>query len=345
VVLVIGESSRYDRWGLNGYGRDTNPLLKEKVGLVALSDVVTAVSSTRRAVPVLLSRKPATQSFRDEFPEKSVLSAFKEAGFKTYWLSNQMTYGKFDTVVSVMAREADTVLFLNFGEFANTPSLDGAMLAPLQAAIADPAPNKLIVLHTLGSHWNYSLRHPKEFDKWKPSLFGVVNPLYTDISIKEAMNNSYDNSILYTDWLLSQVIDMLKTAVPLSALMYVSDHGQTLYDGSCDKAFHGHNFDFEFHIPAFVWYSERYRSAYPDKIEQLHKNRHARLSTENVSHSLADLGDIRFSGEDPERSIFSNRLKRHTRYVDSNGWSTYDNASFQGDCRMVIDKGKPRPRE
>ena len=341
VVLVIGESSRFDRWGLNGYRRDTNPLLKEKTRLVSLSNVITAVSATRQAVPVLLSRKPAIQSFQDGFSETSVLSAFKEAGFKTYWVSNQMSYGKFDTVISVMAKEADAVVFLNLGELTTTPSLDEAMLAPLQSAIADPAPKKLIVLHTLGSHWNYSLRHPKQFDKWKPSLFGVFNPTYTDLKIKEEMNNSYDNSILYTDWFLAQVIGTLEASVPLSSLMYISDHGQTLYDGSCDRAFHGHNYDFEFHVPAFVWYSERYGATYPDKIKQLTKNRHARLSTENVFHSLTDMGDIQFPSEQREWSFFSSKLIQHKRYVDSHGWTDYDDALFKGDCREVVDKGEP----
>ena len=113
VVMVIGESSRYDRWSLNGYQRETNPLLKKEANLVSLSNVVTAVSATRLAVPVLVSRKPATQSLKAGFSEKSFLSAFKEAGFKTYWLSNQMSFGQFDTPISVFANEADVIQFLN----------------------------------------------------------------------------------------------------------------------------------------------------------------------------------------------------------------------------------------
>ncbi|WP_346428579.1 sulfatase-like hydrolase/transferase [Janthinobacterium agaricidamnosum] len=104
-----------------------------------------------------------------------------------------------------------------------------------------------------GSHWNYSQRYPKSFDKWQPSLFGVDKPVYTDTAIKPQLNNSYDSSILYTDWFLSNVIGMLKddgqrTALR-SSLVYVADHGQTLYDGTCRLAFHGHNTQFEFHVP------------------------------------------------------------------------------------------------
>lgn len=345
VVMVIGESSRYDRWSLNGYRRETNPLLKNEPNLISLSNVITAVSATRLSVPVLVSRKPATQSLKAGFAEKSFLSAFKEAGFKTYWISNQMSFGQFDTPVSVFAREADVTQFLNLGGFSNNASYDEVLLDPLKAAVADPAQKKLVVLHTLGNHWNYSHRHPKEYDKWQPSLFGVENPVYTDSKIKQQLNNSYDNSILYTDWFLSQVIHTLKSSRQMAAMMYVADHGQTLYDGTCNLAFHGHNTQFEFHVPALVWYSDLYRITHPGKVNQVLKNRRSRLTTENVFHSLVDMADIRYSTEQLERSFLSKEFRPHKRYVDSYGWTDYDNATFRGDCREVIDRGTPLKQE
>ncbi len=345
IVMVIGESSRYDRWSLNGYLRETNPLLKRERNLVSLANVVTAVSATRLSVPVLVSRKPARQSLQAGFSEKSFLTAFKEAGFKTYWLSNQMSYGQFDTPVSVFAKEADVTQFLNLGGFTNKSSFDEILLDPLRAAVNDPAQKKLIVLHTLGNHWNYSHRYPKEFDKWQPSLFGIANPAYTDMAMKPQLNNSYDNSILYTDWFLSQVIGELKSLKQMTAMVYVADHGQTLYDGTCNLAFHGHNTQFEFHVPAFVWYSDLYRTINPGKVNQLLKNRHAKLATENIFHSLLDLADIHYNTEHLEWSFLNRKFKLHKRYVDSYGWTDYDNASFKGDCREVIDKGTPLVQE
>ncbi|TFW13678.1 sulfatase domain-containing protein [Massilia arenosa] len=341
VVLVIGESSRYDRWSLNGYERETNPLLKQQENLVVLPDVVTSVSATRLSVPVIISRKPAMQSLKDGFTEKSFLTAYKEAGFKTFWLSNQISFGQFDTPVSVFAKEADVIQFLNLGGFTNASSFDSVLFDPLKIALNDPAPKKLIVLHSLGSHWNYSQRYPAEFDKWKPSLYGVDKPVYTDLKIKPQLNNSYDNAILYTDWFLSNVIDTLKHANELSSLVYVSDHGQTLYDNSCNLAFHGHNTQYEFHVPAFVWYSEQFKERYPGKVEQLVMHRKSRLATENMFHTLLDMGDIRYPTERLDWSFVNPQFKPHKRYVDSYGWTNYDNASFKGDCREVIDKGKP----
>jgi glucan phosphoethanolaminetransferase (alkaline phosphatase superfamily) len=341
VVMVIGESARYDRWSLNGYQRETNPLLKQEPNLVSFSDVLTGVAATRLSVPVMLSRKPITESLSAGFSEKSFITAYKEAGFKTYWISNQMSFGKFDTPISVFANEADVTQFLNLGGFTDTSSYDQALLAPLKAAMDDPNPKKLIVLHSLGNHWNYSHRYPQEFDKWQPSLFGIANPAYTNLANKPALNNSYDNSVLYTDWFLEQVIKTLKSSNQLSAMMFFSDHGETLYDGSCKIAFHGHNTQFEFHIPALMWYSDLYKAAYPEKVEQLIRHKRARINTENVFHSLLDLADIHYPDERLEKSFLSRKLRPHKRYVDSHGWTDYDNSTFKGDCREVIDNGKP----
>jgi glucan phosphoethanolaminetransferase (alkaline phosphatase superfamily) len=344
VVMVIGESSRYDRWSLNGYARETNPLLAREANLVALPDVITSVSATRLSVPVIISRKPATESLKDGFSEKSFLTAFKEAGFKTFWLSNQISFGKFDTPVSVFAKEADVVDFLNFGGFTDNSNYDDVLFGPLKHALNDPTPKKLVVLHTLGSHWNYSHRYPKQFDKWLPSLYGVDKPVYTDIRIKDQLNNSYDSSILYTDWFLAQVIDSLKETQQPASMLYVADHGQTLYDNACRLAFHGHNTQYEFHIPAFAWYSDAYRERYPDKVAQLLRHRKARLATENMFHTLLDMAEVRYPDERPDWSFVNPGFKQHKRYVDSYGWTDYDHATIRGECHEVIAKGKPLPR-
>jgi glucan phosphoethanolaminetransferase (alkaline phosphatase superfamily) len=345
IVVVIGESSRFDRWSLNGYERLTTPNLDQENNLVSFSDIITAVAATRLSVPIITTRKPATQSLKPGFTEKSFLSAYKEAGFKTFWISNQMSFGQFDTPTSVIAKEADVTQFLNLGGFTNNSSYDEVLLAPMQTALQDSAPNKLIVIHSLGNHWNYSHRYPQNFDKWKPSLFGIAKPAYTNLKNKEALNNSYDNSILYNDWILSRMIAQLKAIPHMTALWYISDHGQTLYDGSCNLAFHGHNTQYEFHIPAFVWYSDQYAAQHPNKIQHLKAHQHAKLSTENVFHSIVDMVDIRYPDEKLERSVFSPLWTYHTRYVDSYGWTHYDDAYLKGDCREVIDNKQPLKQE
>ena len=256
-----------------------------------------------------------------------------------------MAFGQFDTPVSVFAKEAAVTQFLNLGVFPTHSSFDGILLSPMKNAMQDPAPKNLIVLHTLSNHLNYSHRHLKEYDKWQPSAYGMGNPVFSNRAIKEQLNNSYDKSILYTDWFLSEVIGVLKSPSQMALMVYVSDHGQTLYDGNCGYAFQGHNTQFEFHVPALVWYSDMYRATHPAKVNQLLRNKRAKLSTENVFHSLVDMADIRYDSELLDCSFVSESFKQHKRYVYSYGWTDYDNVVFKGDCRKVIDKGKPLEKD
>ncbi len=80
-------------------------------------------------------------------------------------------------------------------------------------------------------------------------------------------------------------------------------------------------------------------------MAQLARHRSHKLSLENIFHSMVDLADIRYPGEQLEWSFLSDQLKPHKRYVDSYGWSDYDNSTWKGDCREIIDKGKPLPRD
>ncbi len=344
-VLVIGESARYDRWSINGYARDTNPMLEKEANLERFSNMITPYTATRLSVPLMLSSMPATVKMKQRYSEKSILSAFKEAGFKTFWISNQMSAGRFDTTISAFADEADVRRYLNMGSYVNESNYDQVLLGPLRQAIADPAQKKLIVLHTLGNHWNYSLRHPPEFNRWQPSFFHVAQPDYANRAHRQELNNSYDNSMLYTDWMLANIIAQLKAGDGIASLLYLSDHGESLFDGSCYQGFHGHNNDNEFHIPLLAWYSDRYKATFPDKVAQLKRHRDAPLSTENIFHTLADMSDLHYAGEKPEWSFANAHLVPHTRYVDSYGWSDFDNSTRKGECLEVVDKGTPLPQD
>lgn len=365
VVLVIGESSRRDRWSLYGYARETNPLLSREPNLIALNDVLTPVSSTRIAVPVMLTRKPALASLEPGFAERSVISAYREAGYKTFWLSNQLTFGRFDTPMTVLAREAEVVRFLNPGGYERRSELDEALLPPLKAALDDPAPRKLVVIHTLGSHWNYAYRHPPAFERWTPSLRGTeaaiadatqaanellndqlrdfgpaARPLHKDPRRAAEIGNSYDNSILYTDWLLSRFIASVKASGPaLSTLVYVSDHGENLVSADCDKSMHGSNTEHDYRVPMLAWHSDGYAARHPDLVARLVANRDAKLTLENLFHTLVDMGGLRYPGHRSERSIASPGFREQVRYVNADGWIDFDQARPTGGCRVVTPPG------
>jgi hypothetical protein len=97
-------------------------------------------------------------------------------------------------------------------------------------------------------------------------------------------------------------------------------------------------------VPALVWYSDEYQQQHPDKVRQLLLHRKARLSTENIFHTLLDLGDIRYGDERLEWSFVNPAFREHKRYVDSYGWTDYDDATIKGDCHEVIANTKPLKR-
>ena len=83
------------------------------------------------------------------------------------------------------------------------------------------------------------------------------------------------------------------------------------------------------------------KARYPDKVRELRRHSKAKLATENMFHTLLDLNDIHYAGEKLDWSFVNPAFKQHKRYVDSYGWTNYDNATLKGDCREIIDKGKP----
>lgn len=344
VVLVIGESGRYDRWGLNGYARDTTPLLRKEKNAISFSNVVSPVSATRLSLPIILTRKGTLNAFRTGFREKSLISAFREAGFRTFWLSNQIAFGDYDTPVSVFAREADVVEFLNPGGYAGKSSYDGALLKPFAQALQEGGADKLIILHTLGNHWNYGLRYPAEFDRWTPSLSAMPEADMDDETLRAGIGNSYDNSVLYTDWFLTHVISALRAAAMPALVLYVSDHGENLHDGKCTYSTHGHNTVYDFHVPMLAWYSPSYAEEFPAKASMIKSRRDAKLSTENIFPSLLDMAGISYAGETPDRSWANVSFRPRPRYVDSYGWADYDRSELKGVCHEVIDPVIPAAR-
>lgn len=340
-VLVIGESSREDRWSLNGYKRRTAPLLQQESNLVSFGDVITVAPWTRNSVPVILTRKSAEQALDLQFPERSLVSAFREAGFATYWMSMQSPIGPFDAAYSSYANEAEHLTYFNMtGGFSGDTPADGVMLGPLRKALAATTETRqLIVIHTLGSHMQYRKRYPDEFDVFKPSLASSAPITQHDAAYEAELDNAYDNTILYTDYFLSQVIAAVKASGrPLATVLYVSDHGEDLLDGGCGKSGHGHATPQSVRVPLFFWYSDTYQQTFPEKVATLRRNGKEPLTTESVFPLLLDAAAIQFPTEDMTRSVMSPAFTRHVpRIFRTMEGSTinFDRAHQNAECELV----------
>jgi glucan phosphoethanolaminetransferase (alkaline phosphatase superfamily) len=339
-VLVIGESSRADRWQLYGYDKLTNPRLLGMDNLVVFRDMVTPWSSSRNAVPIIVSRKKALDS-ADYFSESSISKVFSEAGYETYWMSNQIAFGPLESPISAVAYDAQHVSFFNIADYSNPGNFDEDLLPPLQAAIRGSGRDLFIVLHTLGSHENYAYRYPEAFDVFKPSLKRVKNPNIDDVRLSNEISNSYDDSVLYTDYVLSKVIETLKNTDAITAMLYASDHGEDLIDAGCSLTAHGSGTVYNFRIPTLFWYSNQYAEQYPQNVVNARQHSTSRLSTEDIFESLVDMAQIDFAGHDRSWSVFSPSFQQHPRIVTplyGQVQLDFDDADESKNCHMMIPR-------
>ena len=174
-----------------------------------------------------------------------------------------------------------------------------------------------IVLHMGGSHFAYSLRYPQEFEVFSPTLPGYSSFEGQNARNSREFRNAYDNSILYSDFVLAEVIERLMKTDRSAALLYTSDHGQNLYDDEREKFMHG-TVDpsrVEAHVPLFVWFSDEYARRHPERPLMASRNRDRPVSVESLFTWLLDLGSVGYKGEDASRSVFSPEFRERRQLV------------------------------
>ena len=303
-VMVIGESSRKQNWSLYGYKRKTNALLETQENIVVFDSVISNWPLTQMAVPLMLTDSTIIQNrgFKhneDILNRPSILHAFRDAGFKTLWLTNQ-PFDRFAGNINYLANDADIVVYL-------TNKYDYSLIELLQEQIKIEGfkKNIFVVLHMKGSHFEYKRRYPKEFNKFKTkSVSGR----------KSEIVNTYDNTILYTDYVLFSLIEYLKSLNAISAMFYVSDHGENLYDD--EKGLFGHNFsnEYDLSIPMIMWGSDIYKQIFSQKWKYGMQNHHKKADFCNVFYTVIDMAGITYPGMKESFSLVNSKYREHTRY-------------------------------
>lgn len=332
-ILVIGETGRRNNWSLNGYSRDTNRLLSKQKNLANFSNMISITTATRSSVPMIITRKPVSKINNYDFPEKSIISAFKEAGYSTYWISTQQKFGAFDTSTSVFSKEADHILFLNKTNYTEKGEKDGVILPVLNDILNNNERKRFIVIHTLGSHYDYSYRYPESFNIYRPSLSDISNYSLQNSNVKEELVNSYDNSLLYTDYFLNQIIEVLKKKNETSSfLLYSSDHGEDIFDNGCNKSGHGNDTKYTYEIASFAWYSDLYEHKNPEKIKWLLKNKNRKINHTSIFPTLIDAANFMIPNDQLDRSVLKN-FQNYNRIV-SNGVD-FDKVTPKGICKEI----------
>ncbi|MDH6535182.1 hypothetical protein D0T51_10840 [Parabacteroides sp. 52] len=312
-VVIIGESARYGNLSLNGYMRPTTPELEKIEGLLSYSDVFASANLTEIALPLLLTRATALDPATG-YQEKTFIDAFAECGFHTAWIGSQSSQY---TVVKRVAKEVDFHYF-STTDFDASTNYDEKLLPYIDKVLEQDQKKQLIVIQTLGSHFRYNFRYPESYAYFTPSLEGTVGYSVLSPANKEVLVNTYDNTIRYTDYIISSIIHRVKKQEAVSSVFYISDHAENLFDDENNLILHGGGefSTYETHIPLLLWTSEKYEKQFPEKREFLSKHRDKKISTVNVFHSILDIANISYPGESLDKSIASSSFSEDSiRYV------------------------------
>lgn len=309
-VLVVGESARRHNWSLYGYARETNPRLSRISNLIVFKDVISQVAQTQVSVPLILTRGTIEDLHRT-VSEKSIVSLFHEVGFHTGWISTQER----ETAMAAISRfssEADAVRFFDHRH-------DIVVVDTLKEMLANPGAQGtkvFIMAHTLGSHFNLTSRYPPKFAVFPDGRGSSLIPGASAWVSHTELINAYDNTILYTDYVLAELIELLRDRPGIKALLYVPDHGDNLRDDTRDLFGHAHSNEYDLPIPMLFWYSDEYARRYPDKVANARKNSSRPLSTRAVFYSLTDMAGIKLDDSElPRLSVFSCKLENVRRMV------------------------------
>ena len=281
-VYIIGEASRAMNWQLYGYGRETNPLLSGVGDLVVFRDVLTQSNTTHKSVPLILS-SVATGEHEELYRRKGLPALFNEAGFDTWFISNQSPQG---AMIDHLAHDARHVIYIR------SPRHDTQLLDEMRKVLERSTSQKLLfVLHCYGSHFSYHQRYPREFAHFQPD---------NDVAIarqhRPMLVNAYDNSIRYTDYFLAQTIDYLRSLKGTSsALLYCADHGEDLIDDDRERFLHASptTTAYQLYVASLAWFSEDYRTHFPEKAAAAEANETAPATTHALFHTMADMASIR----------------------------------------------------
>ena len=256
MVFVVGETARADHFGLNGYTRNTTPLLSKQSNLYSFKDAVSCGTSTAYSVPCMFSYANRENYDIDTTKyNENVLDTLSKQGVNVVWRdNNSSSKGVADRVTFEDYKTADTNPNCDV-ECRDIGMLDGFdKLVKSGSSPKETPKDTLILLHQMGNHGPaYYQRYPKEFETYKPVC--MTNELSKCDT--QSVINGYDNAILYTDYFLNNVIDTLKTYEQDYdvVMVYMSDHGESL--GENNIYLHGLPYKFapdtQKHVPAVIW--------------------------------------------------------------------------------------------
>lgn len=330
-VAVVGETSRADNWQLFGYDRYTTPRLCSLPAgtLAGFGRTFSESNTTHKAVPLLLSNLTAGNFDSKINESKSVITAFKEAGYKTAYISNQCRNHSY---IDFFAEEADTTIFMrepNPGEMVEG-LYDIDMLSQLDSLLTREDTKILIVLHQYGSHFNYLDRYPRQEAYFIPDKTSDAT-----VANRGQLINAYDNSIRHTDNLLYEVISRLDSINCVGGMLYASDHGEDIYDDARGRFLHASPTPtyFQLHVPMLIYMTPALKHRDPSLFNQALLHQQSKVSSsQSYTPTLLGLAGIKSPDVDRTKSLTSARYTEPEEQIfltDRNKPQNLHQAGFQ----------------
>ena len=302
IVLVVGETARAEQFSLNCYWRETDPVLSREP-VISFADVSACGTSTAISLPCMFSPLGrAGYDSRAARGQEGLLDVLKHAGVQVLWRDNNSgCKGTCDRVEYERSPVFAAPELCRSGE-----CFDEALLSGLDERIDRFDGPTVIVLHQQGSHGPaYHKRYPDSFRRFLPDC--VVAELQA--CTPDEVVNAYDNTILYTDWFLGQVLDLLRRHDERfdAAMLYVSDHGESLGDGNL--YLHGLPYaiapEQQRKVPMILWISPGLEAAAGLARSCLEQARETPLSHDNLFHSVLGLMSVKTSVYTPRLDLFA----------------------------------------
>lgn len=314
LVLVLGESTTRQHMHLYGYGRDTTPNLD---ALAASGQGLTVFQNVVAPRPYTIEVMQQILTFGDEQnPDKfltdpSLINLMKQAGYKTFWITNQQTMTKRNTMLTTFSQQTDEQAYLNNQRNQNASQYDGVVLDPFEKALKDPAQKKFIVVHLLGTHMDYRYRYPDEFAYFKDRQ-GAPSALSDD---QVETYNFYDNAVRYNDFVVSSLIKRYSAANANGFMLYLSDHGEEVYSSGNHDRLGRNEMDPTrpmYTIPFMVWTSPSWQAEHPRDLQAVANRSY---SSSHLIHTLSDLAGLSYDRFEPAKSLVNQQFAAAPRWI------------------------------
>ncbi len=302
-VLVVGESTTRTHMGLYDYYRQTNPLLtKRKEDLLIYKNVRSphthTIASLEKALTLGDYDKPKKQF------NSTIVQLFNSAEFDTYFISNQNPIGLYETTATLISKTSSKSIFTNSAWSVH----DDAIFEPLQKVLKEKSTKKFIMIHLMGTHLYYSNRYPKSY-----AFFNDKPKTKFNHELAHQTINTYDNAVLYNDYIIDKIINEIETSNSKSYVLYFSDHGEDVYE-TIDNALHDETIGTApmYDIPFILWRSDLHKKEQTNWILDTDRA----YNIEDLIHTVADLSFIQFPRFNGHKSIINSQYKKKDEHKE-----------------------------